>query len=227
MVALIINERLKSSTEFHDALHGFRAKRGTETTTIEANLLQQIYGMCQKTLCEIFLDLHKAYDALDREQTLNTMAYYGVRERMIRLLWQYWKGQKMAARESGYYSDSFGASCGIAQGDPLSLMIFNIAIDSIVRHWAEKVGQEGARSEGFIQEVLTKATLFYEDNDLITSLNSEWIQWAFNVLTSLFERVGLLTNFGKKKSTILHSGYISGRQSYSAYKRRMTGEVAM
>ena len=62
----IINRRLSSSIQFHDALHGFCALRGVGTTTLEANLLQQIIAMRDTVLHAIFLDLSKAYDALDR-----------------------------------------------------------------------------------------------------------------------------------------------------------------
>ena len=84
LIATIIDKRLKKA-EHHDALHGFRAKRGTGTATIEAKLLQQIAGVRNTPFFEIFLDLHKAYDALDRKRTLDTLRSYRVGERVIRL----------------------------------------------------------------------------------------------------------------------------------------------
>ena len=66
VVAVILNCRLTSSITFHDVLHGFRAGRGTGTATLEAKLLQQLAAMREEVLYVIFLDLTKAYDALDR-----------------------------------------------------------------------------------------------------------------------------------------------------------------
>ena len=40
VVAAILNRRFTSSITYHDALHGFRAGRGTGTATLEAKLLQ-------------------------------------------------------------------------------------------------------------------------------------------------------------------------------------------
>ena len=40
VVAAIINLSFTSSITYHDALHGFRAVRGTGTATLEAKLLQ-------------------------------------------------------------------------------------------------------------------------------------------------------------------------------------------
>ena len=78
MVA-VLNIWLTSSITFHGLLHGFRAGHGTGTTTLEANLLQQLAALREEVLYVIFLDLHKAYDALDRSRCLEILEWYGVR----------------------------------------------------------------------------------------------------------------------------------------------------
>ena len=70
VVAEILHRRLTTSITYHDFLHGFRAGRGTGTATLEANLLQQLVAMIEEVLYVVFLDLHKAYDALDRSRCL-------------------------------------------------------------------------------------------------------------------------------------------------------------
>ena len=68
LVADILNLRLMASITFHEFLHYFRAGRGTGTATLEAKLLQQLLALREEVLYVIFLDLHKAYDALDRSR---------------------------------------------------------------------------------------------------------------------------------------------------------------
>ena len=70
VVAAILNRRFTSSITYHDDLHGFRAGRGTGTATLEAKLLQQFAALREEVLCVIFLDLTKAYGALDRSRCL-------------------------------------------------------------------------------------------------------------------------------------------------------------
>ena len=55
----IINHQISSSIQFHDALHGFCAGRGTGTTTIEAKLLRKIISMKEMVLHSIFPDLKR------------------------------------------------------------------------------------------------------------------------------------------------------------------------
>ena len=78
VVAGIINRRFTSSITYHDVLHGFRAGRGTGTATLEAKLIQQLAAMREEVLYVIFLDLTKAYDALDRSRCLEILEGYGV-----------------------------------------------------------------------------------------------------------------------------------------------------
>ena len=98
----------------------------------------------------IFLDLHKAYDALDRSRCLEILEGYSMVPQACRLLRKYWGRLTMVARAGGYYRESFKGARGVTQGDPLSPTIFNLVVDAVVRHWvtmalakAEKRGERG------------------------------------------------------------------------------------
>ena len=73
VVAAILHCRLTTAITYHDALHSFRAGRGTGTPTLEAKLLQQLAAMREEVLYVIFLDPTKAYDALDRSRSLEIL----------------------------------------------------------------------------------------------------------------------------------------------------------
>ena len=108
----------------------------------------------------------------------------------------------MVARAGGYYREAFKGSQGVMQGDPLSPTIFNVVVDAVVCHWvkmalaeAEKRGERG-------NEGRNQAALFYADDGMVASSDPCWIQWAFDTVVSLFESVGLRTNFGKTVSMV-------------------------
>jgi hypothetical protein len=223
LIASIINARLKVTINFHDTLHGFRAGRGTGTATIEAKLCQQMATIQQVPLFQIYLDLRKAYDALDRERCLEIVEAYGTGKRVVRLLKSYWSKQKIVAKAGGYHGKPFTATRGVTQGDPVSPTIFNIVVDAVVRYWLSLVCGENIAANGFGYEVKEKCVLFYADDGLLSSRKKEWVQESFDVLIGIFERVGLRTNTTKTQAMICTPGYISSRQSDDAYKRRMTG----
>ena len=105
--AVILNCRFTSSIIYHDALHGFWASRVTGTATLKAKLLQQLAAMREEVLYVIFLDLTKAYDALDRSRCLEILEGYGVGPSARRLLTTYWRRLTMVVRAGGYYGKAF------------------------------------------------------------------------------------------------------------------------
>ena len=68
VVAAILNRQVTASITFHDFIHGFRVGCVTGTTTLKVKLLQQLAAMKEEVLYMVFLDLKKAYDALDRDR---------------------------------------------------------------------------------------------------------------------------------------------------------------
>ena len=134
VVAVILNRRLTSSITFHDVLHGFWAGRGTGNATLEAKMLQQLAAMREEVFYVIYLDLTKAYDALDRSRCLGILEGYGVGPGTRILLQNYWRRLTMAERAGGYYRTAFKGARGVTQGDPLSPTIFNVVVDAVVRH---------------------------------------------------------------------------------------------
>ena len=78
IISIIIDQLLADSIEFRNILHGIRAQKGTGTATLEAKLLQYITIPRQDVLYNIFVDIHKAYVALDWVHTLVIMEGFGV-----------------------------------------------------------------------------------------------------------------------------------------------------
>ena len=83
------------------ALNPWRAGRDTGTATLEAKLLQQLVALREEVLYVIFLDLTKAYDALDKSRCLEILEGYGVGPNARRLMINYWRRLTMVLREGG------------------------------------------------------------------------------------------------------------------------------
>ena len=167
VVVAIINRRFTASITNHDFLYGFRAGCGTSTTTLNAKLLQQHAAFREEFLYVIFLDLHKAYYALDRSRCLEILEGYSVGPKSRRLLTSYWHRLTMVARASGYYGTSFWGERGMTQGDPLSPTISNVIVDAVVQHWVHGVVEKSEAQEKKGREARNQDALFYADGGMI------------------------------------------------------------
>ena len=167
VVAAILNRRFKYSITYHDALHGFRAGRGTGTATLEAKLLQQLAAMREEVLYVILLDLTKAYDALDRSRCLEILEGYDFGPNARSLLKTYWRRLTMLARAGGYYGKAFKGERGVTQGDLLSPTIFNVVVDAVIRHWVNGLVDKAEEKGETGREVRHQLAVFYVDDGMV------------------------------------------------------------
>ena len=204
--------KLAHGITFHDSLHGFRKKRGCGTAILECRLEQERALYKGETLFQVFLDLTKAYDTLDRERTLLIMEQYGVGPNIIRLLKMFWNDLELCSRQGGYYGRTLIQSeRGVTQGGITSPIIFNIVGDAIVRELLTH----------FSPEQLTSS--FYADDGRLASICARALQRACEMVTDLFGRVGMKVNPIKTKAMVGHNGNLRLQLSSPAYKRRMDG----
>lgn len=164
IIALIINQRL-SGVQYHSALHGFCQGHGMGTCILEAKLAAQTAIRDHELLYQVILDFSNAYSTMSRERLLEVLKRYGVGDRALRLLCQFWKQEKIVARQAGMYGKPFRAGCGVTQGDPLSPTIFNIVIDAIVRVWSKRVQSS--------QADCSVSALFYADDGEVACYEAE------------------------------------------------------
>ena len=75
---LIINSRLRVAITLKDALYRFRQGRGTVTAAMEAKLTQQLALLIHESLFQVFLDVGKSYESLDRGRCVEILRGYGL-----------------------------------------------------------------------------------------------------------------------------------------------------
>ena len=95
--------------------------------------------MREELIYDIYLDLHKDYDALDRGCCLDILAVYGEGPQELCLLKRFWVCLLMVDRAGGYYRYLFKGQREVTQGDSLSPKIFNMVVDPVLHHWVSVV----------------------------------------------------------------------------------------
>jgi hypothetical protein len=134
VIERVIDKRLEAIA-LHNSLHGCRNGRGTGTAVIEAKLSQQLAHIKQTPFYGVFIDLKKAFDAMDWERCLLLLEGHGAGPNMRRLIRHFWDKATNVCRASGNYGAPFKAGRGVTQGGPLSAKLFYVLVDAVVREW--------------------------------------------------------------------------------------------
>ena len=179
--------------------------------------------MEQDPLYRVYIDLRKAYDAMDRDRCIEIMVAYGVGTNMVRLLKHFWDNAELVCRTMGRYGEPFKAERGVTQGGPVSPKVFNIMVDAIVREWIRELIGDEAASDGLNDAIRLLLAIFYADDGYIASRSKQQLQIAIDLLVDLFERVGLRTNTSKTKGMTCVNGRIRTRLSEEVYKNSRVG----
>ena len=101
--------------------------------------------------------------------------------------------------------------------------IFNLVVDAVIREWLRQVLGEEVAADGIGSHIRVLLAAFYADDGLVQSRDPEFLQYSFDILVGLFERVGLRTNTTKTEAMTCIPGEICPALSHEAYANRIEG----
>ena len=166
----IIYTCLRASVRLHNALHGFRAGRRTETVILDLKMVQELKSMDQEPLFLVFLDLRKVDYTIYCGCLLTTLEGYGAGPHMCRLLETFWEHQEVFTHQNRYHGPQFRTTRGTTQGGPISSALFYFIVNNMVRNWLDlTVEDQLVAQEGLGLLVGRCLGLFYMDDGVTGS----------------------------------------------------------
>ena len=155
---------------------------------------------------QLFIDFEKAYDSFRREVLYNILIEFGIPVKVVRLIKTFLTETYSRVRVGKNLSDMFPINNGLKQGDALTPLLFNFALECAITR--VQVNQDGLKLNG------THQLLVYADDVNILGGSVHTVKENVKALIVASKETGLEVNADKTKYMVMSRNQNAG-QSHS------------
>jgi hypothetical protein len=120
-----------AETMIHEDQAGFVPKRSLYDHTKTTNLAIEYCEMMDKNGCIVALDQEKAYDKIDHDYLWEILEHYNFPEEFTKRIKELYKNAEKAIIVNGIVTKRYKVERGVHQGDPMSCLLYNFAIEPL------------------------------------------------------------------------------------------------
>jgi sorting nexin-29 len=186
-----------------DHQRGFQRNR---TTTDHIFCIRQILEKKweqNEAVHQLFIDFKKAYDSVRRKALYNILIEVCIPKKLVRLIKMRLTETYSRARVGKNLSEMLSIRNGLKQGDALSPLLFNLAVDYAIKR--VQVNQDGLKLNG------THQILAYADDVNLLGGNVHTAKKNAEVLVVATKKIGLEVNADKTKYMVMSRDRNAGR----------------
>ncbi|KAJ3583331.1 hypothetical protein NHX12_024351 [Muraenolepis orangiensis] len=190
LFSAIINKRLTNACSINKRQKGFTTAPGCSENLLLIDGARKRSREKKSPLAMVFIDLAKAFDSISHEHLKETLVQRRVDPGIVELINDSYRDCSTRVQTDSGYSGKIAIKIGVKQGDPLSPLLFNLAIDPLL----SKLQEVG---EGFDMGEEKLTVLAYADDLVLLSSSWSGMNKNMGVLEAFCNLTGLKVNTRK------------------------------
>ncbi|KAL8620402.1 hypothetical protein ACOMHN_055483 [Nucella lapillus] len=191
----VLAKRLTAAVPLNPIQRGFIPAPGVgENTQLLARVIKQAKAR-KGELAVAFLDLAKAFDTVSHDLVRKGMKRFGIPDFLVNVVADMYEGAITTFTVTGGQTEPIAIGSGVKQGDPLSPILFDMALDPLLclletegEPW--KIGRTNLTAMG------------YADDTAVMSRSRAGLETNLELVDSFCQQVGLKLNV--RKSFVFH-----------------------
>jgi hypothetical protein len=213
-----LSTTLESEGLLHEGQNAFRPDRDCVQHALALHAAISARQAAGQDTYIFFADQAKAYDSVWRDGMLHKLWAKGIRGRMYRVIANMYQTTVLRVGHHDAISESFVVDQGVAQGDTLSPILFDVFVDDLLREVCAQ--HEGVTVPGVPgTEPCTLTALMYADDFMGAAVSHTQLQSVVNTVRAYFRRWRMKANVSKSAVMVVRgrgAACASGRVQSSA-----------
>ena len=212
IMSMVLEERLSKFLISTNALSSEQMGFKRESGTIEATVtLSEVIRNASKTkpVFTAFIDVQAAYDSVIREVLYEKMLRMGIGGNFLTTIQGFYHSMCADLEVGKFNVGSVNMEIGLAQGSPLSPLLFNVYLDDSIRGLKERA-YEKSQQDGSVYglplpsapnelQTGTIVSQFFADDGTLMEHSMPKLQWLADTMVELLRNDGLVVNVPKTK----------------------------
>ena len=196
----ILQARLQQymNRELPDVQAGFRKGRGTRDQIANMHWIMEKAREFQKNIYFCFIDYAKAFDCVNHNKLRKILKEMGIPDHLTCVLRNLYAGQEATVRTGHGTTDWFQIGKGVHQGYKLSLYLFKLYAEHIMRNPGLEEAQAGIKIDG-----RNINNLSYPDNSTFRAESEVELKSLLMKVAEESEKLGLNFSIQENKITAI------------------------
>lgn len=179
---------------------GFRPGRSCVEQILNLKNVLKMKALRNRPIVCTFIDFKKAYDSIDRQSLFDILEEQGLDGKTLRLIKQTLTDTVSKVKFMGEISEPFHINTGVRQGDGLSPLLFNLALDKVIKEWEQLLKEQEKWIPiklGRNRDNLEVNCLAFADDLALLGPDEATAVAQIETLKECAERIGLQVSFEK------------------------------